>query len=333
MENTFCAQLVKTGNLRKLQNTYPSNIALDGRGGVIGRAFGITNPPLEYKQTLKMQGKERIQNVNIYDTATTISKYVAGGVLLGATRYQMLKNRRTRHKRERLNKCFKLVKTNQEGFNKLSKYIVKPEIVAKDDSYLESLKTLIVKYKPEIRIREDRDEIVQEKGFPKIKKKEHIDLIDADIIELYDSEDIKEAIQKLNNNPYIDYVEPPLKVTTQPYIEEVKPNVDTSAENLKLNPYYTNFGEGIYYHIRDAVKRDINYLEGYKYMLVRKDYLLGSSQVTVGIMDTGIKRDHVLLKDSIDLKNSLDFVGGDGGDECGHGTHVAGTVAAIPKYI
>ena len=54
----------------------------------------------------------------------------------------------------------------------------------------------------------------------------------------------------------------------------------------------------------------------------------GSPSVKTAILDTGIDYNHQNLKQFVDLNLGKSFVGGDVMDRQGHGTHVAGTVAA-----
>ncbi|PSG96978.1 peptidase S8/S53 subtilisin kexin sedolisin [Thermoplasmatales archaeon SW_10_69_26] len=58
------------------------------------------------------------------------------------------------------------------------------------------------------------------------------------------------------------------------------------------------------------------------------DTTLGSADVNVSVIDTGIDQDHEDLQNTV--AEQRDFVGDDGtaDDRCGHGTHVAGTVSA-----
>lgn len=61
----------------------------------------------------------------------------------------------------------------------------------------------------------------------------------------------------------------------------------------------------------------------------------GNSKTVVGIIDTGLDFDHPDLRKNADEKGSKTFVPGtkDAWDENGHGTHVAGTIAADGKVL
>lgn len=52
---------------------------------------------------------------------------------------------------------------------------------------------------------------------------------------------------------------------------------------------------------------------------------------TAWVIDSGVQLDHPDL--NVDLARSRSFVKGDAGDQSGHGTHVAGTIAAIDNTI
>lgn len=77
---------------------------------------------------------------------------------------------------------------------------------------------------------------------------------------------------------------------------------------------------------------DPRYADQYGLRQVRADAAwdttLGSTAVRVAVLDTGVEADHEDLAGRVALQ--ADFVNGDGlaNDDCGHGTHVAGTVAA-----
>jgi len=66
---------------------------------------------------------------------------------------------------------------------------------------------------------------------------------------------------------------------------------------------------------------------------VWKEYTTGSSNVIVGVVDTGVQMDHVDLADNTLPEISRSFVYGHEGpeiyDEESHGTHVSGTIAAV----
>lgn len=83
-----------------------------------------------------------------------------------------------------------------------------------------------------------------------------------------------------------------------------------------------------YYDLQWDIKRITNNFKSHE---ISK----GNSRTVVGIIDTGLDFDHPDLRDNADEEGSKTFVPGtkDAWDQNGHGTHVAGSIAANGKML
>jgi len=107
------------------------------------------------------------------------------------------------------------------------------------------------------------------------------------------------ALQTIQDCPGVLYVEPNFKIH--------------STENIPNDPYFENKQFGL---------QNINAPKGW-------DYSIGSSLVTIAILDSGVDLTHPDLAEKI--VPGYDFVNKDSipQDDFGHGTHVAGIAAAV----
>lgn len=125
----------------------------------------------------------------------------------------------------------------------------------------------------------------------------NIDVVDvSDLVASGDTETVEELLESFENNPDVAAVEPNYIYTT----------MDT-PNDPELNRQWA-------WDVTQAYDA--------------WDITRGSSNVVVAVIDTGIQLDHPDLDDK--LVSGYDFVGNDStpDDGNGHGTHVAGTIAA-----
>ncbi len=120
--------------------------------------------------------------------------------------------------------------------------------------------------------------------------------------------DVQSMVRKLNSNPDVVYAEPN-------YVARicVQPNDSLFGKQWDLN----NTGQ---YFLPDA---DIDAPEAW-------DLETGDTSIVVGVLDTGVDYLHPDLAANM-LNDGYDFVNGDNDpmDDNGHGTHVAGIIAAV----
>ncbi len=127
--------------------------------------------------------------------------------------------------------------------------------------------------------------------------KESIVKLDILVLKVPKGKTVLEMVEIYKKNPNIEFAEPN-------YILE-----STAAPN---DPYYKNWQGGLT-RLEAAKAWDIH---------------MGSSAITIAVLDTGVKLDHEDLKEKI--MKGYDFVNNDGdpNDDHGHGTRVAGILGA-----
>lgn len=101
-----------------------------------------------------------------------------------------------------------------------------------------------------------------------------------------------------------------------PGVAEASPNYVVHALWTPDDQYYTTGSQWPLSHIQAPSAWDVE---------------RGDASVTVAVIDTGVDLDHPDLAAKLDTEHDWDFVGGDAEaeDDNGHGTHVAGIVAAV----
>jgi subtilisin family serine protease len=139
-------------------------------------------------------------------------------------------------------------------------------------------------------------------------------------ISLTDRVSLGQAIARVIKNPQVEYVQPN-------YIYSLAdgPNDDLFLKGLEWNMYST--GQGL-----------MSNQFGIQAPPVWGRGVVGSKQIYVAVIDTGIDATHPDLKGNVDTAHAVDLVrsssqAGDGPyvnkDEIGHGTHVAGIIGAV----
>jgi subtilisin family serine protease len=98
-------------------------------------------------------------------------------------------------------------------------------------------------------------------------------------------------------------------------VKYVEPNYIVTALDMEITPQYT-----------------LNSNQAWNYNMIKApqawEITIGSSNVRVAVIDTGIDLDHPNLQNFIDTLNAKTYAGTTSDDDNGHGTHVAGIIAS-----
>jgi len=147
---------------------------------------------------------------------------------------------------------------------------------------------------------------------------------------------VKEKLALYRRNPYVRYAEPDYNRVLSPLQPTLIPS---EGSGPLLGNYFddqwgfNNTGQPFYYFglLTGTADADIDAAEGWD-TVASLGFSLGNPEVKVAILDTGIDCGHVdLLADSGEIKctDIINYTTSpSAGDAFGHGTHVAGTVAA-----
>jgi len=147
---------------------------------------------------------------------------------------------------------------------------------------------------------------------------------------------VKEKLALYRRNPYVTYAEPDYNRVLSPPQPTLIPS---EGSGPLLGDYFSeqwgfnNTGQSFYYFglISGTPDADIDAAEAWD-TVASLGFKLGNPEVKVAILDTGIDCGHVdLLADNGDIKctDIMNYTTSPtASDEFGHGTHVAGTVAA-----
>lgn len=108
----------------------------------------------------------------------------------------------------------------------------------------------------------------------------------------------KKTLERLASDPNVEYIEPNIKMRSLAEVEDPE--------------YSQQWG-----------LREIQAEEAW-------NEAASTSEVTVAVIDTGVDYTHPDLSNRVDTKNDIDYINGDSDamDDNGHGTHVAGIIAA-----
>jgi subtilisin family serine protease len=143
-----------------------------------------------------------------------------------------------------------------------------------------------------------------------VVQKEYKEISGLQFIKLPQNMSVTEAVNKYKNNPNILYAEPNYII----HHSKTIPN----DQHFSLLWGLLNTGQS-----GGTPGADINATEAW-------DYTTGSPNVIVAVLDTGVDHNHEDLKNNILLLPNANFIDSDPDtmDKHGHGTHVAGTIAA-----
>lgn len=157
--------------------------------------------------------------------------------------------------------------------------------------------------------------------------------------------DVQQQIQKAGGNilrtiSEVSIVE--ASSANPDFLQNIQQDTDVQAVNEELELYIEDEpqaadgkkidlipnAQGNYHDAQWDIKRITNNFESYKYNK-------GNKETVVGVIDTGLDFSHPDLAVNADLAGSKTFVPGttDAWDQNGHGTHVAGSIAANGKVL
>ena len=153
-----------------------------------------------------------------------------------------------------------------------------------------------------------------------------IDQINALLVRVKDGVNAQKSIETLSNHPLVRYVEPNYIVQIPPTrvikVIEITQLNETQQVKLKFTPNDSFWSTDPVYGIGQWDMRVIDADEAWNIQM-------GSHDVIVAVIDSGVRRTHHDL-DANYMPGGYDWVNDDNdpNDDNGHGTHVAGVIAA-----
>ncbi len=136
---------------------------------------------------------------------------------------------------------------------------------------------------------------------------------DLHILQFDNSESFNEAVEYYLDLPYVEYVEEDLYCSIDEETTEATTEVSTEAEVTAFNPTQTHSDLFGFTALNEYLEENpLNY----------------SDTLEIAVVDSGVQNDHDYLKDKV-VPTGFDSVNGVSCyDDRGHGTHVAGIIAA-----
>lgn len=139
------------------------------------------------------------------------------------------------------------------------------------------------------------------------------------LVQFNTESNLPEVIDHLTSLPEVDYAEPNYIVKVD---DDQSEKQDIIPDSLQIfNPSQLTPNDNFWRNMWGLTKINIP---------ATWNKNIGSREVKVAIVDSGVEYTHEDLKDNVDASLGYDFVDNDNdpNDEHGHGTHVAGTIGA-----
>ncbi len=218
--------------------------------------------------------------------------------------------------------------------------VVSGESIANSSVQDEDNKTILIKFKDDSKSEQTKNSIKEKLRLSKLNTKKKIESTKIEVLEVDNQVDLNGLVTELRKDSNIEYAQPDYKL----HIDPINPIIFPQDMFFDYQWGLYNHGQNIGQEGTPGI--DINVLPAW-------NITLGSNNIIVGVLDTGIDTNHIELKNNVfvntseipqngvdddnngyvDDVNGWDFANSDNSvfdnvNQDAHGTHVAGIIAS-----